>query len=43
MQSYKKKADELSSLTVKLDGLEITLKEKEETIRAMEIEAAFFK
>ena len=28
---------------MKLEGVEITLKEKEEIIRAMELEAAFFK
>ena len=43
MQQYKKKAEELSVVTAKLDSAELALEEKEEVIRTMEIEAAFFK
>jgi hypothetical protein len=43
MQQYKKKAEDLLTLVSRLEEAESAVKERDETIRAMELEAAFYK
>ena len=43
MQQYKRRAEDSLTLASRLEEAEATVKERDEAIRALELEAAFYK